>query len=202
MIRRTQLEIWVQMPCPVYMASALRTLRSAEHLDKSWSRCRITREQCGSYNMWVLFWPGIRSHLDFLNCSVQARGLLLCGVLGNQVFFPQISFTWICTLTSQHHPSLCCLAGWHEPGSEKHARASDPPLPGEGHKWDEHQGHGGASPGLLSQLQRRLPAGHQPSLLPVVWEGETTVIPREAAPGGWNCWHGSWVSCLHWAVEV
>lgn len=93
MIRRAQLEIWVQMPCPVYMASALQTLRSAEHLDGSQSRCRITREQCGSYNMWVLFWPGTRSYLDFLTCSVQAHGLLLCGGLRDQVFFPQISST-------------------------------------------------------------------------------------------------------------
>jgi len=86
-------------------------------------------------------------------------------------------------LTSQYHPSLCFLAGRHEPGSEKHARAGDPPLPGEGHRRDKHKGHGGASPGLLTQLQRRLPADDQPSLLPVVREGETAVSPGEQPKG-------------------
>lgn len=60
-LRRAQLEIWIQLPCPVYMASALQMLISAECLDESWSKHRITREQSVCYNMWVLLWPGTRS---------------------------------------------------------------------------------------------------------------------------------------------
>lgn len=160
-LSQAQLEIRVQLPCPVYMANALQPLRSAhtecEHLDGSCSRLGVIREKCGSYAMWVLFSPGTRRYLDFLTCFVQDHvpSLQQCGRLCLQE--P--------SSLNQLHPGFACpvylpkpsfplfLAGRHEPGSEKHARAGDPPLPGEGHRRDEHKGHGGASPGLLAQLQ-------------------------------------------------